>query len=92
MSRSYKKVVGWCDSSSFMKRKFNRAFRRNTFDFPSGKVYRKQYCSYDIIDRKQLEFGNRVAIIMKMTTRWSRWCEPMTREEAEKEYIKMRSK
>lgn len=92
MSRSYKKAVAWCDSRPYMKRKFNRAFRRNTFDFPNGKMYRKQYCSYDISDRKFIYFGSRKAVVIWLMKRQSRWVDPMTKEEAEKEYRQMRAK
>ncbi len=92
MSRSYKKTVGWCDSQPVIKRKFNRAFRRNTFDFPSGKAYKKKYNSYDIADWKWLEFGDRTSIVMQLMQRQSRWRAPMAKREAEQEYIKMRSK
>ena len=48
MSRSYKKVPCCKDYSRGMKKRANRHLRRNYFDIPSGRAYKKLFCSYDM--------------------------------------------
>ncbi len=53
MSRSYRKTpsMNVVKPASYMKAKFNRAFRHNqALDFPSGSAYRKAYESWNIHD------------------------------------------
>ena len=58
MSRSYRKVYGYCDRDPVMKKKYNRAIRRNQIFLPSkGNYYRKIFCSYEICDYKFLYFS-----------------------------------
>ena len=55
MSRSYKKNPCCKDYNRGMKKCANRYVRRNYLIVPSGKVYKKLFCSYDICDYKFLE-------------------------------------
>ena len=50
MSRSYKKVPCCKDYNRGMKQCANRHLRRNYLDIPSGRAYKKLFCSYDICD------------------------------------------
>lgn len=50
MSRSYKKVPCYKDYNRGMKKCVNRYLRRNYLDIPSGRAYKKLFCSYDICD------------------------------------------
>lgn len=54
MSRSYKKVPCCKDYNRGMKKCANRYLRRNYLDIPSGRAYKKLFCSYDICDYKFL--------------------------------------
>lgn len=55
MSRSYKKVPCCKDYNRGMKQRANRHLRRNYLDIPSGRAYKKLFCSYDICDYRFLE-------------------------------------
>ena len=88
MSRSYKKIVGYCDRCPSVKRNFNREFRHTTFDYPSGKAYKKRYCSYDIKDWSDIIHGDKAAVMIKIL----QWGWNPTLAESEKEYRQMRSK
>ncbi len=55
MSRSYKRVPCCKDYNRGMKKCANRYLRRNYLHIPSGKAYKKLFCSYDICDYKFLE-------------------------------------
>ncbi len=55
MSRSYKKVPCCKDHNRGMKKYANRYVRRNYLIVPSGKAYKKLFCSYDICDYKFIE-------------------------------------
>lgn len=54
MSRSYKKVPCCKNYNRGMKKRANRHLRRNYFDIPSGRAYKKLFCSYDICDYRFL--------------------------------------
>ena len=58
MSRSYKKVPCYKDYNRGMKQCANRHLRRNYLDIPSGRAYKKIFCSYDICDYKFLKTFN----------------------------------
>lgn len=60
MSRSYRKVGGWKDQNTFMKKCANRRVRHKK-DIPNGKAYRKYTCSYDICDWRDLYFSRESA-------------------------------
>jgi hypothetical protein len=66
MSRSYKKYSGYVDRDPFMKAYANRTFRRNTFDFPSGRSYRKFTCSWNIKDYSSIYFSEQEAITISV--------------------------
>lgn len=55
MSRSYKKVPCYKDYNRGMKQRANRYLRRSYLDIPSGRAYKKLFCSYDICDYKFLK-------------------------------------
>lgn len=55
MSRSYKRVPCCKDYNKGMKACANRYLRRNHLLVPSGKAYKKFFCSWDICDYKFLE-------------------------------------
>lgn len=55
MSRSYKRVPCCKDHTRGMKKRANRYVRRNYLIVPSGKAYKKLFCSYDICDYKFIE-------------------------------------
>ncbi len=55
MSRSYKRVPCCKDHNKGMKECANRYVRRNHLIVPSGKAYKKLFCSYDICDYKFLK-------------------------------------
>lgn len=55
MSRSYKKVPCYKDYNRGMKQRANRHLRRNYLDIPSGRAYKKLFCSYNICDYKFLQ-------------------------------------
>lgn len=55
MSRSYKKVPCCKDHNRGMKKYANRYVRRNYLIVPSGKAYKKLFCSYNICDYKFIE-------------------------------------
>lgn len=57
MSRSRKKVWGWCDKSKGMKRFANKAVR-NTQNLGNGSCFKRCFCSYDICDWKFLYFSD----------------------------------
>lgn len=50
MSKSYKKHPFYKYKNKGMKQIANRKIRRNNNDIPSGKSYKKYFCSYDICD------------------------------------------
>lgn len=50
MSRSYKKHPCCKDKNKGMKQIANRRVRRGKYNIPSGKSYKKYFCSYDICD------------------------------------------
>ena len=41
-----------------MKKRANRHLRRNYLDIPSGRAYKKIFCSYDLCDYKFLKTFN----------------------------------
>ena len=53
MSRSFKKVLGWCDRSPSSKKEANGRVRR-TDELPNGNAYKKVFESWDIHDFKCL--------------------------------------
>lgn len=55
MSRSHKRVPCCKDYNKGMKKCANRYVRRNHLIVPSGKAYKKLFCSYNICDYKFLE-------------------------------------
>jgi len=55
MSRSYKRIPCWKDHTKGMKKYANRYLRRNYLIVPSGKAYKKLFCSYEICDYKLIE-------------------------------------
>jgi hypothetical protein len=57
MSRSHKKVPGWCDRSPFSKKEANGRVRR-TDELPNGNAYKKVFESWDIHDYKCLLWTN----------------------------------
>ena len=56
MSRSFKKVPGFCDRDPYAKRLANRKVRRD-WTVPNGGGYRKAYESWDICDFRFLFFN-----------------------------------
>lgn len=56
MSRSYKKVGGFCDRNPWAKRCANKRVRRHKGDLPDGCWYKRLYEQYDICDFKFLLF------------------------------------
>ncbi|MDE5823787.1 MAG: hypothetical protein K2H91_03775 [Lachnospiraceae bacterium] len=55
MSRSYKHVPCCRDYNRGMKKRANRYVRRNFLIVPSGKAYKKYFCSFEICDYKLME-------------------------------------
>lgn len=55
MSRSYKHTPCCKDHTRGMKQCANRYLRRNRLSVPSGKAYKKLFCSYNISDYKFLK-------------------------------------
>ena len=49
MSRSHRKVYGYCDRNPYAKRLANKRVRR-TKHLPNGKLYKKVFDSWDICD------------------------------------------
>lgn len=56
MSRSFKKVPGHVDRSSFNKNQANRRVRRYKRDLQSGGTYKKLYEKWNICDYRYLIF------------------------------------
>lgn len=86
MSRSYKKVAGWCDSNPFMKARANRRIRQLSVDeeLPSGCTYKRHSQQYDICDFKSLYYGGYNEFrYYEMTPRWI-WQDTETDEEVVK--------
>lgn len=81
MSRSYKKVPCCKDHNQGMKKRANRQLRRNDLDIPSGKAYKKLFCSFDICDYKFLDSFDSFKI---------GWCKyNRNRKYSDKELYKM---
>ncbi len=73
MSRSYKKVGGYKDSCKGMKRFANKKVR-HTKNIPSGKAYKKLFCSYSISDYSFLYFSmNEIKRHIKKMGDWTYW-------------------
>lgn len=59
MSRSKKKIYGFCDRNPFMKNYSNRRLRRMSIDktLADGGSYRKHTCPWDICDWKFIHYS-----------------------------------
>ncbi len=75
MSRSYKKIPCCKDHNKGMKKCANRYVRRNYLIVPSGKAYKKLFCSYDICDYKFLESFSSYKMWMAKNNRGIRYSD-----------------
>lgn len=58
MSRSFKRVSGFCDSNPWAKNQANQRVRRFKGELPDGCSYKKLYERWNICDHKFLLYGN----------------------------------